>query len=76
MEELDLLKKAWQKDTHSFEQVTEVEIYKMLHRKSSSIVKWILVISLLEFGLWALVNLAFNTDETIKSLHAKVLRYT
>ena len=70
MEELDILKKAWQKDTHSFEQVTEVEIYKMLHRKSSSIVKWILVISLLEFSLWALVNFAFNTEDTIKSLHA------
>ena len=71
MEELDLLKKAWQKDTHSFEQVTEVEIYKMLHRKSSSIVKWILVISLLEFGLWALVSFMFNTDDAIKSLHAE-----
>ena len=71
MEELDLLKKAWQKDTHSFEQVTEVEIYKMLHRKSSSIVKWILVISLLEFSLWALVNFAFNTEDTIKNLHAE-----
>ena len=25
MEELDLLKKAWKKDTHSLEQVSEVE---------------------------------------------------
>ncbi|WP_412476008.1 hypothetical protein [Flavobacterium sp. TBRC 19031] len=71
MEELDLLKKAWQKDTHTFEQVSESEIYKMLHRKSSSIVKWILVISLIEFGLGALVNLSFNTDDMIASLHAE-----
>ncbi len=35
MEELDLLKKAWKKDTHSLEQVSEVEIYKMLHKKSN-----------------------------------------
>ncbi|WP_284652419.1 hypothetical protein [Flavobacterium terrisoli] len=71
MDELDLLKKAWKKDTHSFEQVTESEIYNMLHKKSSSIVKWILVISVLEFAAWALVNILFNTDEAIKSLHAE-----
>ncbi|MBP6558052.1 MAG: hypothetical protein KAX93_07340 [Flavobacterium sp.] len=71
MEELDLLKKAWQKDTHSFEQVSESEIYKMLHQKSSSIVKWILVISILEFALWAILSVLFNTDEAIKSLHAE-----
>lgn len=34
MEELDLLKKDWQKNAHAFEQVSEVDIYKMLHRKS------------------------------------------
>ena len=71
MKELDLLKKAWKKDTHSFEQFTEVEIYNMLHKKSSSIVKWILIISLLEIGLWAAISIVFNTDDAIKSLHAE-----
>ncbi|MDI9257212.1 hypothetical protein [Flavobacterium sedimenticola] len=71
MDELDLLKKAWKKDTHSFEQVTETEIYKMLHKKSSSIVKWILIISVLEFAVWAGVNLLFNTDDAIQKLHAE-----
>jgi hypothetical protein len=71
MEELDLLKKAWKKDTHSFEQVTESEIYKMIHKKSSSIVKWILIISILEFALWAALSIFFNTDEAIKNLHAE-----
>jgi hypothetical protein len=71
MDELDLLKKAWKKDTHSFEQVSETDIYKMLHRKSSSIVKWILVISILEFAVWAAVSILFNTDDAIKSLHAE-----
>lgn len=71
MEELDLLKKAWKKDTHSFEQVTETEIYKMIHKKSSSIVKWILIISILEFALWTAVSLCYNTDDVIKSLHAE-----
>lgn len=48
MKELDLLKKDWQKN-NAFEQVSEVEIYKMLHKKSSSVVKWILIVSLMEF---------------------------
>ncbi len=49
MKELDLLKKDWKKNENSFEQVSENEIYKMLHAKSSSIVKWILIVSILEF---------------------------
>jgi hypothetical protein len=71
MEELDLLKKAWKKDTHSLEQVTEVEIYKMLHKKSSSIVKWILIISIIEIVLWAAIGVVFNTDDALKSMHAE-----
>ena len=60
MEELDLLKKAWQKDTHSFEQVSEMEIYKMLHKKSSSIVKWIFYISLIELSLGFILNIVLS----------------
>ncbi len=41
MDELDLLKKHWKKDETSFEQVSEKQIYKMIHKSSSSIVKWI-----------------------------------
>lgn len=48
MKELDLLKKHWnqQKD---FPKVSQEEISKMIHKKSSSIVKWILIISIIEF---------------------------
>ena len=60
MEELDLLKKAWQKDSHSYEQISEVEIYKMLHAKSSSIVKWILIISLLELSLGFILSVVMS----------------
>ena len=62
MEELDLLKKDWQKSGDSFEQVSEVEIYKMLHTKSSSIVKWILIVSVLEFLFWSLLTVFLNDD--------------
>ena len=71
MEELDLLKKAWQSDNQSFEQVSEKEIYKMIHKNSSSSVKWILIISVLEFLLWVTISIAFNTDEYIKSMHVE-----
>jgi hypothetical protein len=67
MEELDLLKKDWQKNT-AFEQVSEVEIYKMIHQKSSSIVKWIFIISILEILLWTLISLFFNTDDYLKNI--------
>ena len=71
MEELDLLKKAWQKDNHKFEQISETEIYKMLHTGSSSIVKWIMIISIIEFLFWALISVCYNTDEYMKKLHAE-----
>jgi hypothetical protein len=73
MEELDLLKKAWNKDNASFNQVSEEEIYKMLHRKSSSIVKWILIISILEIVLWSAIGLVYNTEDAVKSIHAEGL---
>lgn len=71
MEELDLLKKAWQKDTHRFEQVSENEIYKMLHKKSSSIVKWILIISILEFIFWNIISVMFLGDSYIRKKYGK-----
>ena len=71
MEELDLLKKAWQKDTHEYEQVSETDIYKMLHTKSSSIVKWILIISIVEVLFWTLISVIWNTDDFLKKLHAE-----
>ena len=60
MEELDLLKKAWQKDSHSYEQISESEIYNMLHKKSSSIVKWIFYISLFELGFGFILSLVMS----------------
>lgn len=67
MKELDLLKKDWQKND-VFEQVSEVDIYKMLHTKSSSIVKWIFIISILEILLWTSISVFFNTDDYLKNI--------
>ena len=68
MKELDLFKKAWKKDIQSYHQVTELEIYKMLHTKSSSIVKWILIISIIEVLFWTVISVVYNTDEYLKKM--------
>jgi hypothetical protein len=52
MDELDKLKSHWKNSEENFPQVTETEIYGMLHKRSSSAVKWILIISILEFVFW------------------------
>ena len=67
MKELDLLKKAWKKDTTSFEQVSEGAIYNMLQKKSSSIVKWILIISIIEFIILRGSDLLVLLDDKYKN---------
>lgn len=69
MKELDLLKKDWKKNADSFEQISEKEIYKMIHKKSSSIVKWILVISILEISFWTFSNVFINTDDVLQKIN-------
>jgi hypothetical protein len=69
MKELDLLKKDWQKNKDSFEQVSEIEIYRMIHKKSSSIVKWILIISILEVLLWTSLSMIFNADDYLENIN-------
>ena len=68
MDELDLLKKDWKRNENSFEQISEIDIYKMLHKKSSSIVKWILIISILEVLLWTGVSMCLNIDADLKKM--------
>lgn len=68
MEELDLLKKDWKKSTASFEQISEIELYKMIHKKSSSIVKWILIISILEVLVWTMLGFTFNSDAYLEKI--------
>lgn len=70
MEELDILKKHWKKDDSSFAQVSEKEIYKMIHKSSSSIVKWIFIISILEFLLWSGLSFFLKDSEVMKQFDA------
>ena len=66
MDELDLLKKDWQKENGNYPKLSYNEIYKMILKKSSSIVKWIFIISLLEFVLWTLVSFGFKDSDSMK----------
>ncbi|SFF09248.1 hypothetical protein [Flavobacterium xueshanense] len=67
MKELDLLKKDWKKNDNSFAQVSENDIYKMIHKKSSSIVKWIFIISIIEFIILNSVSFMLPDEKISKS---------
>ena len=66
MDELDLLKKDWKKDDNTFPKLSYNEIYKMILKKSSSIVKWIFIISLLEFAFWTFISFFLKDTESMK----------
>ncbi|WP_431161041.1 hypothetical protein [Flagellimonas beolgyonensis] len=68
MDELELLKKDWQKREADLPKLSYEQIYKMIWKKSSSIVKWIFYISIIEFVFWAGINLIFNDPESIQEL--------
>jgi hypothetical protein len=56
MDELDLLKKDWNKQQPEDKQFSSKDIYPMLQKKSSSIVKTLFYISIAELILWILIN--------------------
>ena len=62
MEELDLLKKNWNK-AQNFKQVSDADIYKMLQQKSTSIVRWLFIVGILEFLLWTSISIFTNSDD-------------
>ena len=67
MDELDLLKKDWNKETKD-SRLTAKEIYPMLLKKSSSIVKTLFYISVAELVFWTLINLLpFFTTESYRT---------
>jgi len=65
MDELELLKKDWQKEDDTFPKLSFNEIYKMILKKSSSIVKWIFIISILEFVFWSVISLLLKDTESM-----------
>jgi hypothetical protein len=65
MKELDLLK-DWQKNKDSFEQVSEIEIYRMIHK--------IIIYCEMDFNhqvflLWTSLNMIFNADDYLENIN-------
>ncbi|MFL2624269.1 MAG: hypothetical protein ACJ0P6_07220 [Flavobacteriaceae bacterium] len=65
MDVLKRLKQDW-KENLKFPKLSKEEIYKLLHKKSSSIVKRIFVFSLIEFGFWTLLSFVIKDNEAQK----------
>lgn len=59
MDALDRYKKAWDSQPAKDKELSKLDIYKMSHSKSSSIVKWIFIIGILELIFWAGLNIFF-----------------
>lgn len=54
MDELELLKKDWNKESDDFKEYSDHDIYNMIKHKSVSVTKTLLFIGLGEMVLWAL----------------------
>ncbi len=63
MDELDLLKKDWNSQQGNYPKVSYDEIYKMIWKRSHSIVKWIFYISLIELLVATVLNVIFSGDK-------------
>ena len=66
MDLLDNYKKAWNNQPEDTNKVSSIEIYKMAQSKSSSIVKWIFIIGILEFVILNSLYLFIDMEEATK----------
>lgn len=63
MDLLDKYKKVWDNQPEETHKVSTVEIYKLAQSKSSSIVKWIFIIGILEFIILNSLYFFIDMDE-------------
>ena len=76
MDELELLKKDWDTSKQNYPNLNKEEIYKLISKRSSSIVKWIFIISILEFSLWTILSFfAEGTTEFQQNIRANDYRF-
>ena len=57
MDVLEKCKKTWKNQPEDVSKFSAAESYNLAHSKSSSIVKWIFIIGILEFVFWTGLNL-------------------
>jgi hypothetical protein len=66
MDGLELLKSKWQEENQNLPKLSYDDIYRLLHKKSASIVKWIFIISIIELVFWIVCG--FLTPESSTEL--------
>ena len=75
MDELELLKKNWETSSKNYPELNKEDLYKLIYKRSSSIVKWIFIISLLEFGFWSLISFSFRDSEDLAKMESYNVEY-
>ncbi|WP_297332929.1 hypothetical protein [Flavobacterium sp.] len=75
MDALDKLKSDWKKNEGKYPRFSEKDIYAMLHKRSSSIVKWILMISVLEFIFWLGLSFLLRDSSQVKKVNSFNIQY-
>ena len=76
MDQLELLKKDWKKREADLPTLSYDELSKLIHKKSSSIVKWIFIISVIEFVLPHLLYLFFDQNQVNSQIQDLNLKNT
>ena len=60
MDELDIFKKQWKKEEKNLPRLEYDDIYKMILKRSSSAVKWIFIVSILELAVGILLPIVWH----------------
>lgn len=78
MDELEILKRDWKEKGQTEPKLSYTQIYNMLFKRSTSIVKWIFIISILELLFWVGIFLITpkSSLEIIEKLGAGPLLYS
>ena len=70
MDLLDNYKKAWKNQPEQASKRSTIEIYKLAHSRSASIVKWIFIIGILEFVIFNALSFFMDIDKANEELNA------
>lgn len=63
MDELELLKNHWKKQT-DFPHKSKSEMHLLIRKSSSNVLKWIIIINILEFAFFFLLPLLMKVDDS------------
>ena len=69
MDLLDNYKKAWKNQPEKPSKRSTIEIYKLAHSRSASIVKWIFIIGILEFVIFNALSFFTDIDKANEKLN-------